>query len=102
MMKDTTSNRETAMTPRHLGSTLASVGWGLCWLAMPPASIAADHFTAVTIAEKPTKAQKPKPSKAPKPPANTTTGESKGERDKRLLRECRGKANAGACEGYAS
>ena len=28
--------------------------------------------------------------------------ESKGERDKRLLRECRGKANAGACEGFAS
>ena len=26
----------------------------------------------------------------------------RAERDKRLLRECKGKANAGACEGYAS
>ena len=90
------------MTPRYLGLTLASVVGGLCCLAMPPASLAADPFTAVTVGEKPAKAQKPKPAKAPKPPANTTTGESKAERDKRLLRECRGKANAGACEGFAS
>ncbi len=87
------------MTQRHLLSTLANVGWGLCLLAMPPAIAAADNFTAVTTAEKPGKAKKPKQAKAPKPPS---TGESKTERDKRLLRECRGKANAGACEGYAS
>ena len=87
------------MNTRHLSSTLASMGLGLCLLAMPPASAAADNFTAVTSAEKPAKAKKPK---AAKPPANPGTGESKAERDKRLLRECRGKANAGACEGYAN
>ena len=90
------------MSKRHLWFTLASVGWGLCWLAMPHASAAADNFTAVTAADKPAKAKKPKQAKAPKPPANVGTGESKTEREKRLLRECRGKANAGACEGFAS
>ena len=73
-------------------------------LAMPPSSAAADNFTAVTAADKPeksAKAKKPKQAKAPKPPVNPGTGESKAERDKRLLLECRGKANAGACEGYA-
>jgi len=53
----------------------------------------------VTATDKPAKTKKPK---AAKPPANPGTGESKAERDKRLLRECRGKANAGACEGYAN
>ena len=90
------------MTSRHLWSTLATVGWGLCLLAIPPASSATDNFTAVTAADKPAKAKKPKQAKAPKPPAHTGAGESKAERDKRLLRECRGKANAGACEGFAS
>ncbi len=90
------------MNTGHWMSTLASVGLGLCWLAMPAASQAADNFTAVTAADKPAKAKKPKQSKAPKAPGNTGSGESKAERDKRLLRECRGKANAGACEGYAS
>ena len=93
------------MTSRYLPSTLASVGLGLCLLAMPPASAAADNFTAVTAADKPEKSakpKKPKQAKAPKPPVNPSTGESKAERDKRLLRECRGKANAGACEGYAN
>lgn len=90
------------MNTGHWMSTLASVGLGLCWLAMPVASHAADPFTAVTAADKPAKAKKPKQAKAPKAPGNTGSGESKAERDKRLLRECRGKANAGACEGYAS
>jgi hypothetical protein len=102
MMNGTTTDRETAMTSRYLRSTLASVGLGLCLLAMPPGSAVADNFTAVTAADKPAKAKKPKQAKAPKPPVNPSTGESKAERDKRLLRECRGKVNAGACEGFAS
>lgn len=90
------------MNTRHWISALASAALGLCWLVIAPASHAADNFTAVTASEKPTKAKKPKQSKAPKQPVSPNTGESKGERDKRLLRECRGKANAGACEGFAS
>lgn len=90
------------MNTGHWMRTLAIVGLGLCWLATPAASQATDNFTAVTAADKPAKTKKPKQAKAPKAPGNTGSGESKPERDKRLLRECRGKANAGACEGYAS
>lgn len=90
------------MNARHLSSTLVVAGLGFCWLAMPAASSASDNFTAVTAADKPAKAKKPKQAKAPKPPGSPGTGETKGERDKRLLRECRGKVNAGACEGFAS
>ncbi len=102
MMIGTTTDRETAMNTRHWMTALTSVGLGLGLLTIAPASHAADNFTAVTAADKPAKAKKPKQSKAPKPPTSPNTGESKAERDKRLLRECRGKANAGACEGFAS
>jgi hypothetical protein len=100
MMHSTTKDRETAMKTRHLASTLASVVLGMGLLAAMPTSWAADNFTAVTAADKP--AKKPKPAKAPKPPSHKGSAESKAERDKRLLRECRGRPNAGACEGYAS
>lgn len=40
------------------------------------------------------KARKPKPDKG--------NGETVQERERRLLRECKGRPNAGACEGYAS
>ena len=87
----------------HLVSTLASVGLGLGLLAAVPASWATDNFTAVTAADKPTKKpQQAKQTKAPKPPTDKGSTESKPERDKRLIRECRGRPNAGACEGYAS
>ena len=37
-----------------------------------------------------------------KPPADKGPAESRAERDKRLQRECKGKPNAGACEGYGN
>ena len=58
-----------------------------------------DNFTATTTSSAPKKTQK---ARAPKPPHDKGSGENKAERDKRLLRECRGKPNAGACEGYAN
>ena len=88
------------MKNRYSASTLASVVLGLGLLAAVPASWATDNFTAVTAADKPTK--KPKQPKAPKPSTDKGSAESKPERDKRLIRECRGRPNAGACEGYAS
>jgi hypothetical protein len=100
MMHSTTKHRENAMRTRHLASTLASVVLGLGGLAVVPASGAKDNFTAVTATDKP--AKKPKQTKAPKPPTDKGSAESKSERDKRLIRECRGRPNAGACEGYAS
>ena len=102
MMNSTTTDRETAMATRHLSSIFANVALGLGLLAAPHANWAADNFTAVTGADKPAKAKKPKQAKAPKPAGDKGSGENKAERDKRLLRECRGKPNAGACEGYAN
>ena len=87
------------MKTRHLASMLVSVGMGLGLLAAAPASGTTDNFTAVTATDKPTK--KTKQAKAPKPPTDKGSAESKAERDKRLMRECRGRPNAGACEGYA-
>jgi hypothetical protein len=46
-----------------------------------------------TEAVKKNKARKPKPDKG--------YGETVAERERRLLRECKGRPNAGACEGYA-
>lgn len=37
-----------------------------------------------------------------KSPVDKGPAETRAERDKRLQRECRGKPNAGACEGYAN
>ena len=37
-----------------------------------------------------------------KPPVDKGPGETRAERDKRLQRECKGRPNAGACEGYGS
>lgn len=41
-------------------------------------------------------------AKARKPPIDKGPAESRAERDKRLQRECKGKPNSGACEGYGS
>jgi hypothetical protein len=38
--------------------------------------------------------------RARKPPVDKGPAETRAERDKRLQRECKGKPNAGACEGY--
>jgi hypothetical protein len=102
MMHSTRKDRENAMKTRHSASTLANVVLGLSLLAVVPASGAKDNFTAVTATEKPAKAKKAQAAKAPKPPTDKGSAESKSERDKRLLRECRGRPNAGACEGHAS
>lgn len=40
--------------------------------------------------------------RARKPPVDKGPAETRAERDRRLQRECRGKPNAGACEGYGN
>ncbi|MEN9889429.1 MAG: hypothetical protein RL559_1466 [Pseudomonadota bacterium] len=44
----------------------------------------------------------PRRARGQRAPAQKGPGETPQERDKRLLRECKGRPNAGACEGYAS
>ena len=39
--------------------------------------------------------------KAPRQAMDKGPAETRAERDKRLARECKGRPNAGACEGYA-
>jgi len=38
--------------------------------------------------------------RAPRQPIDRGPAETRAERDKRLARECKGRPNAGACEGY--
>ena len=66
-----------------------------CGLCIAPATEASDSTTTTSP---PT--SKAKKAKAPKPPVDKGYGENRVERDKRLQRECRGKPNSGACEGY--
>ncbi len=82
-------------------TALTSTVLALGLMGASPTSSAVETFTATTGGDKPAKARKAKAGKAPKPPSDKGSGENKAERDKRLLRECRGKPNAGACEGYA-
>ncbi len=89
------------MNTQHL-TAFIHIGLSLCLMGAVPATWGADGFTATAGTEKTSKSQKTKKAKAPKPPVGPGMGESKAERDKRLWRECRGKTNAGACEGYAS
>lgn len=94
------------MKPKNLAHgwarMLVSMGLALVLAVVAAASAAAETFTATTGAQKPAKGQKPKAAKAPQPGTDKGSPEGKAERDKRLLRECRGRPNAGACEGYAS
>jgi hypothetical protein len=57
---------------------------------------------AQTADTSPARTSKARKSQTPKPPADKGPAETRTERDKRLLRECRGRPNAGACEGYAT
>jgi hypothetical protein len=51
-------------------------------------------------AKKPKKEKKSKAKKGGGVSFHDGSAESRAERDKRLSRECKGKPNAGACEGY--
>ena len=82
--------------------TLANAALALALAGLAPSSWAVETFTATTGADKPAKGKKPKAAKAPKPASDKGSAEGRAERDKRLLRECQGRPNAGVCEGYAS
>jgi hypothetical protein len=51
-------------------------------------------------AKKPKKEKKAKGKKGGGVTFHEGSAESRSERDRRLMRECRGRPNAGACEGY--
>lgn len=50
--------------------------------------------------KKPRKAKAAKKSKGGNVSFNDGSAESRSERDRRLMRECKGRPNSGVCEGY--
>jgi hypothetical protein len=114
MMKNTKNGRENFMnaTKRWLMPAFLATAqsmWSGCvgillMAALPSASLATETYNAVVTTDKPAKGPKnasPKNKTAKKPPSTGST-ETPSQRDHRLWRECRGKPNAGACEGFAS
>jgi hypothetical protein len=90
------------LTPASLtiAKSILSCSVGILFMGtLPSASLAADTFNAVVTKDKPGKGPK---NKTPKKPPPKGSAETPSERDHRLWRECRGKPNAGACEGFAS
>jgi hypothetical protein len=55
---------------------------------------------AKKTSEKPAQVTVAKPKKPGKVKMVNGSGESTAERDRRLLRECKGRPNAGACAGF--
>ncbi len=51
---------------------------------------------------KPKKARQAKKTKPALQPDRTPSGETVADRERRLMRECKGRPNAGACLGFAS
>lgn len=83
-----TSTRSKTMTRTSLSAiTLFAV------LSVFNMSLAQSHSNSAFATEAVKHAKRPKPDKG--------KGETIPERDRRLLRECKGRPNAGACEGYA-
>ncbi len=75
--------------------------------AIAPSSLPSDALIAPASGKADGSAQKPKKAKKAKAKKGggvtflEGSAENRSERDKRLMRECKGRPNAGACEGYA-
>lgn len=81
--------------PSHstaMRSLCAIALWGLLFGAHSSWAQSANQTAFATEAVKKTK--RPKPDKG--------NGETVAERERRMQRECKGRPNAGACEGYAN
>jgi hypothetical protein len=87
------------MRKRLVSACVGGLVLSLCLCVMPLAAKTASDFTATSGAST---IIKPKKLQAPKMPRDKSGSENSAQRDKRLLRECRGRPNAGACEGYAN
>ena len=89
------------MTPRfHI---LRATPLGLALLlagALAAPALASDAAPRRSTAKATVKTAKVK-QKIAKPRFDKGSGETVSERERRLYRECQGRPNAGACEGYA-
>lgn len=93
-VKTTATIREGISSPQFWPCVLLSVCVGVGCLMIPTDAYAGRKNTAPT-------STKLAPQKGTKVQyTRSSSEESRAERDRRLLRECRGKNNAGACLGY--
>jgi hypothetical protein len=65
-------------------------------------SLASSVVTFGVSATTQTKKRKAKKAKPALQPDRTPSGETVADRERRLMRECKGRPNAGACLGFAS
>ncbi len=69
------------------------------WPAVQVVAVGTGHVAVAATAQKPRKLKKVKPAVTPE---RTPSGETVTDRERRLMRECKGRPNAGACLGFAS
>ena len=86
----------TALHPRHLLVTTLVTIAALCSAPLVSAKETKEH-QAKTKGNKSHKGHK---VVRPAQPYDSGSGESRSDRERRLLRECKGRVNAGACAGY--
>lgn len=90
-------------TPRSSVWTLAILLSAAC-AALPVQAVASskkDGTEASSTAKKPKKEKKAKAAKPGTVTFHEGSGETRAERERRLMRECKGRPNAGLCEGFA-
>lgn len=97
------------LRPRSAGRSLGALlclSLVLCWSLPVIAQNASGDKPGTTKANKATKKATSKPGKPTarnkKAESSSSSQETTKERERRLLRECKGRPNAGACEGFAS
>ena len=81
------------------------LSFGMGVVALLPSVTAAAQTTGAEQpqpAKKVKKTSKVKKAKQAEAEPRLPGGETRAERERRLLRECKGRPNAGACSGYAS
>ena len=91
--------RRTQELVLSVGLSVAAV---LALLSTPSATAQTAEATQTQPAKKVKKTSKIKKTKLAEPEPRLPGGETRAERERRLLRECKGRPNAGACSGYAS
>jgi hypothetical protein len=69
-------------------------------LKFPVLQASSSALTSSGQAKKPKKEKKAKGKKGGGVTFYEGSGETRGERERRLMRECKGRPNSGVCEGY--
>jgi hypothetical protein len=90
------------MTRLHHYLWTALLSAAITLLAAPAHTLASSTSNAKeSTAKKPKKEKKAKGQKAGSITFYEGSGETRAERERRLMRECRGRPNSGLCEGFA-